>query len=227
MLLIYIYRDRIIRLRGATRTISSLFASVTNAFFLSIMLLGVNVYAGVGAFDLSKSIFQEVGEKEGIDPLLLYSVAYCLSARAEAGKSSPYPYTVTIGGKAIYFPNRDEAWEAIRTAFKESGNVSIGLMQINMLHNPQPYPIQMLDPKKNLTVGAKILKRMMSTSDDPIIGVGKYFTPNDLKSAYFFGERVWQVRSNLAKLNAKVIEYNPLSVDEESYVKRREKPDLE
>lgn len=153
-------------------------------------------------FTLEETIFHEVAEEENIDPLLLYAVAITESASSKGGGYiAPSPYVFRTKQGPRFFETRPEAEAALREALKISRNIDIGMMQINFHYHPHHNPMDLLDPYHNLKAAAKYLKNTMSTTDDPILGVGRYHSWTEERSRWY-GERVWQIYRNLLQITA-------------------------
>lgn len=151
-------------------------------------------------FNLQDTVFESVGNDLGIDPLLLYAVAITESAvGAGNGNIKPEPYVIRTSEGPSYFSNKEEAELALATATTFSSNVDVGMMQINLHFHPHDDPSVLLDPVINLRTGAKYLKKMMETTTDPIIGVGRYHSWTK-ERAEWYGARVWKTYHNLKHL---------------------------
>lgn len=183
--------------------------------------------ASISESSLHNSVFGVVAKEQGVDAALLYSISFFLTSRKmDNGNIAPHAFAITVNGKMQYPESEIEAWEILRDHLDDTENVSIGLMQVNNLYDPQPYPRLMLNPKHNLTFGAIKLKKLIDTTDDPILAVGKYFYPNDKIIAMKYGSKIWQIRANLLRKDA--IAVTPkIRIDEVSYVQTRQRPNLE
>lgn len=151
-------------------------------------------------FSLKGTIFEEVATDVGIDPLLLYAIAITESAKSAGnGYITPHPYVFRSSAGPRFFKTKMEASTALDEILAETQHVDIGMMQINLHYHPQPNPHDLLDPLHNLTVAANYLKKAMASTDDPIIGVGRYHSWTK-ELASWYGERVWQTYRNLLQL---------------------------
>lgn len=153
-------------------------------------------------FSLEGSLFTAVAAAHEVDPLLLYAIAINESATGTGnGNIGPAPYVFrTIDGPR-FFNTKKEAEAELAIVLKTTQNVDVGMMQINLRYHPQPNPLDLLNPHHNLTVAAKYLKITMASSDDPVIGVGRYHSWTE-KLARWYGERVWQTYRNLLQITA-------------------------
>lgn len=153
-------------------------------------------------FSIEGSIFEQVADQHQMDPLLLYAISITESA-AGIGKGyiQPQPYVFRNDRGPQFFNSRSKAEAALREALKISTNVDVGLMQINLHHHPQPDPLRLLDPIHNLDVAARYLKKTMSSTSDPVIGVGRYHSWRN-EYASWYGQRVWKTYENLQRISA-------------------------
>ncbi|MBX2807162.1 MAG: transglycosylase SLT domain-containing protein [Cellvibrionaceae bacterium] len=145
-------------------------------------------------------MFQEVGEKYNIDPLLLYAIAITESATGVGkGYIQPSPYVFRTASGPQFFSSRTEAEHKLSPILLKTQHVDIGMMQINLHYHPQPNPLELLDPYYNLSVAAEYLQRTLNSTTDPIIGVGRYHSWTE-ELAKWYGNRVWKTYSNLLKI---------------------------
>ncbi|MBC8548479.1 MAG: hypothetical protein H8D23_02415 [Candidatus Brocadiales bacterium] len=161
------------------------------------------------SFSLKNTAFYVVGEKYGIDPLLLYSMSLELSARyIGKGHVSPSPYAIRSHHLTKHFDSQESAGEKLRELVKKTDWIEVGLMQISLHYHPQENPINLLDPFQNLIVAAKILNKATATTNDPILGVGRYFAWSNKELAQKKGAKVWSTYSRLRALQFEKINEN-------------------
>ncbi|MBX2808157.1 MAG: transglycosylase SLT domain-containing protein [Cellvibrionaceae bacterium] len=145
-------------------------------------------------------MFQEVGEKYALDPLLLYAIAITESATGVGeGYIQPSPYVFRTASGPRFFTSRTAAESELSPILLETQHVDIGMMQINLHYHPQDDPLALLDPYYNLSVAAQYLQRTLSSTKDPVIGVGRYHSWTK-ELAKWYGTRVWKTYSNLLKI---------------------------
>lgn len=164
----------------------------------SASIIAMNTFASEYALTMKGSIFAQVGQEKGVDPLLLYSIGVAESGTGVGnGLMRPEPLVIRYSGGAEFFSSLDEAIDRLTEVLKTTRNVDVGMMQINLRQHPQENPHQLFDKAYNLTVAAEILKTAMSSTTDPIIGVGRYHHWADMELSRWYGERVWQIYNNL------------------------------
>jgi hypothetical protein len=169
-------------------------------FIFATLVLCSNHAAATTPFNLQNTVFESVGNELDIDPLLLYAVAITESAVGVGdGNIKPEPYVIRTSEGPTYFSSKEEAQLALAIATTFSKNIDVGMMQINLHFHPHDDPSILLDPVINLRTGAEYLKKMMQTTTDPIIGVGRYHSWTR-ERAEWYGARVWKTYYNLQHL---------------------------
>lgn len=151
---------------------------------------------------LAQVDLRAIAAESKLDPLLLYSVALAESSRrVEALKVAPWPWTIR---SAKYGPRYFDTLEQAREHLKEllaqgEQNIDVGLMQINLKYHKDKIedPYLLLDPERNLALGARLLRQALNSTKDPIMAVGRYHS-NDSVRAYLYGYRVWQIYHRLS-----------------------------
>lgn len=166
------------------------------AHTLACISIAISAYA----FNLDDTIYEDAALQVGVDPLLLYSVSVHTSSRyIGKGQVSPSPYALRSDVLTSHFDNKDDAVKALRGILIETQSVEIGLMQISHYYHPQNNPEDLLDPLTNLVIGAEILKEELLKGGNPILAVGKYFSPNKIKARQS-GSIVWNIYAELAAM---------------------------
>ena len=132
------------------------------------------------SFTLDGTLFKTIGNKYNIDPLLLYSIAIAESATG-AGSGNIAPTALVLRSKdgPEYFTDKQSAETALTRILQTTNLVDVGLMQINLHYHPQKNPLDLLDPYYNLSVAARYLKTTLSSTTDPVLGVGRYHAWTD------------------------------------------------
>ena len=127
----------------------------------------------------------------GIDPWLLYAIAlYETADSAGPGTIRPYPWALCFSGRNVRCGSRAEA-AAHLADVTDTTNVDIGLMQVNWAahHDRVASPSALLDPVRNLFVGADILCAALASAGlDLVLGVGRYHSWDEARArAYGLG----------------------------------------
>lgn len=133
---------------------------------------------------LAATQWETVGAEYGIDPILLYAIALAESrTRWSDASMRPSPYVVVINGKPVWSATEEEARAVFTAALTRGDKIQdVGMMQIHLPSHPKAVddPITLLDPAVNLRVGARILREALDSTDDVVLGVGRYhsWTPH-------------------------------------------------
>jgi hypothetical protein len=107
-------------------------------------------------------VFSMVAEDTGVPVELLEAVARAASGRQVGdGGVVPWPWTLRVAGTLHHYRSRTDAEaELVRLQALGITHVDIGLMQVNWRrhHERAPSPSALLDPQRNVTVAASILR---------------------------------------------------------------------
>jgi hypothetical protein len=111
------------------------------------------------------ALASEVERSEGIPPGLVHAVALAESGRwSEHDRTSrPWPWTVTASTDSWYLPSKAAALAKVRE-LQAAGrtNIDVGCMQVNLGYHGHAFRTleEALDPVRNVTYGARFLKRL-------------------------------------------------------------------
>ncbi|MCU7878989.1 MAG: transglycosylase SLT domain-containing protein [Candidatus Thiodiazotropha sp. (ex Lucinoma borealis)] len=149
---------------------------------------------------MEASIFHLIGQKYDIDPRLLFAIALNESGRNhEKGYITPHPYVFRTYDGAHYFDSVATASAPLLARLKKTTNIDIGMMQINLRYHPVDDPLRLLEPVFNLEIAAKYLKKTLSSTNDSILGIGRYHSWKPLR-ARWYGRKVNGTYLNLQKV---------------------------
>ena len=161
------------------------------ALFCLVIALSIPVASVAG--DAVPPAYRSMGIEYGIPPEILYSIALTESGKSYRGLRLPWPWTVNHGGKGLYFPSRQAAYDYLSQVLSRGQkNFDVGLMQVNWRWNAHVFGSlwEALDPYENLRGGASILRshyvRLGSFED----AVGAYHSPGNASRANAYRERV-------------------------------------
>ena len=118
-----------------------------------------------------QDLLEYASSQAGIPVDLLAAVAWA--------ESKMMPYALNVGGKAYYFTSKEQALRMLREI--ETGNVDIGLLQVNYRLWGEPLGLQkedLLDSKVCVITGAMILTYNLQRHRDPWIAIGRYHSGN-------------------------------------------------
>ena len=147
----------------------------------------------------SNSLWAMAGARYSIDPLLLYAVALVETKSTQPdGSIAPSPWVVRINGR-LHTGSRAESEHAIQLAHLMALPVQdVGIMQVYypMHRDIEPDPIALLNPVRNIDIGASLLQKAMKETRDPILRIG-YYHSHDAELARGYGQTVLSVYREL------------------------------
>lgn len=153
---------------------------------------------------LRDTLWSRVAAEHALDPRLLYAVALEETRRAAGpDASSPWPFTLRGPDGPQFHHTQADAARALRhlLEYDSPHAIDVGLMQINLhWHGKRvQQPEQLLDPRTNLAIGARILaEALRSAPNDRVLGIGRYHQWRDDEVARAYGQRVLGVAEALA-----------------------------
>jgi soluble lytic murein transglycosylase-like protein len=118
----------------------------------------------------SSDVFTRASSATGIPVELLLAVSHV--------ESGFHPHAINIAGRSFQPSSRDEAEWILR---RSGDNVDIGLMQINWGHWGKRFGLSkadLLDPRLNVLLGARILEYCVRVSGSWRKGVALYHSPH-------------------------------------------------
>lgn len=148
------------------------------------------------------NLWQEAGAKYKLDPRLIYAVALVESRAATGvGTVAPQPWIVRINGRLITGTRESVRRELAVAQILTAGIQDVGIMQVHYRMHVEEVrnALELLEPRTNIMVGAKLLAAAMAETADPVLGVGYYHSHTPEKARYY-GEAVMTVYHRLMKL---------------------------
>ncbi len=125
--------------------------------------------------------YQLAAYEAGVPSAVLYAIALQESGTHLRGKRIPWPWTLNVAGQSRRFPTREAACFDLQSALKvaQSRRIDVGLGQINVgchAHRVE-HPCDLLDPYRNLTIAATILREQYKSGEDWLLAIGRYHRP--------------------------------------------------
>jgi soluble lytic murein transglycosylase-like protein len=125
--------------------------------------------------------YHRVSRQAGVPATVLYAVALQESSISVRKRRLPWPWTLNIAGKGHYFATRIEACRALLLARQHTSpkRIDVGLMQLNLGYQQRFYqqPCELLDPTRNLTAAATILRQHRRPGENWMPAIGRYHRP--------------------------------------------------
>lgn len=108
------------------------------------------------------------------------------------GKKQPWPWTLNVEGKGIYFKNKDAAVTYANLYIsKGKKNLDIGMCQINWYWHGQQFNsvAELIEPLNNVIYAANYLKKL-SKGKTWEYAIGAYHSPSNPKRAKAYLKKV-------------------------------------
>lgn len=121
----------------------------------------------------------EAEKRERMPKLVLSAISLAESGRwhSTAKASFPWPWTVTNGANANYYPDKDFAIAAVRQLQRQGvRNIDVGCMQINLHYHPDAFVDleEAFDPASNVAYAASFLKSLYGETRSWNRAIGRY-----------------------------------------------------
>ncbi|GAB6040897.1 transglycosylase SLT domain-containing protein [Endothiovibrio diazotrophicus] len=142
--------------------------------------------------------YHAVAAERGVPAQLLYSVALVESQRPVAGGRRPWPWTLNVEGRSLFFPSREAALRALVQALAHTDRVAVGLMQVYWRYNGHRFggdPQRALDPYANLRAGADVLRECIARKRSLGAGIGCYNATSPDKAARYLAKVTTELRA--------------------------------
>jgi hypothetical protein len=150
------------------------------------------------------SAYERAARSEGVPARLLFALALQESGLPLHGRLIPWPWTLNINGVATRYANRWDACVALRRALRREPGVraDVGLGQINLRYHGERvgHPCELLDPYRNLTLTAAILREQHRTGENWWVAVGRYHRPAGGPAAARYEHSVQQHLTQLSRI---------------------------
>lgn len=148
---------------------------------VAILLAVATASAPSRAQEIPPPAYQIAAQRAGIPSPVLYAVALQESGMLRDGKFAPWPWSLNVAGEARRFGNQAEACSGLIAALRQvrATRVDAGLGQINLGYQRHRYrhPCELLDPYRNLTIAAEILREQYRPGEDWLLAMGRYHRP--------------------------------------------------
>lgn len=164
------------------------------------------------------TIWWVAGQKYGLEPELLYSVALVESKLAGDGDKfsvKAWPWTLRVDPKAYRYNNKEETVKALEQFVSEgveSWRIDVGMMQLNLkwTYEKRGYDTiyslaDLVEPTINVGIAAKILQESTAATGVSAFSVGYYHNIAEPRRSKYGSEVVNTMR--LVKLGGAHKEY--------------------
>ncbi|MDE0591346.1 lytic transglycosylase domain-containing protein [Halocynthiibacter sp. C4] len=137
----------------------------------------------------------------GVPVEVLYSISLAETGRKKNGSFSPWPWTVNMEGKGVWFDSRNQAFDYVQDSYLGGArSFDIGCFQINYRwHGHNFSSIQeMFDPEKNAIYAARFLKDLYQEMGNWEDAAGAYHSRTP-EFANKYKKRFKRIKSSLPK----------------------------
>jgi hypothetical protein len=152
--------------------------------------------AHAAGLDFADSAWSRAAHDHGLDPALLYALTLVESRRSLDGdRVGPWPWVIRTPRDSYWFESRARARKGLKAVLAEwpAKRVDVGAAQVNVGWHRARFdrPAQLLDLETNLRVAAAILADAIASTQDTVVGVGRYHHWGDAARSRHYGQRVW------------------------------------
>ncbi|MGV8399260.1 lytic transglycosylase domain-containing protein [Pseudomonas aeruginosa] len=133
------------------------------------------------AAEIPPPAYQLAAHAARVPSPVLYAVTLQESGTRIRGQVRPWPWTLNVGGTSLRYRSRQAACAGLTEALRRVSpkRIDVGLGQINVGHQAHRgvAPCDLLDPYRNLTLVATILREQHASGEDWIHAIGRYHRP--------------------------------------------------
>lgn len=146
-----------------------------------LLLSGVIAASPSPAQEIPPPAYQIAAKRAGIPSPVLYAVALQESGMLRGGKVVPWPWTLNVAGAPKRFDSQSGACLGLLQALRSTPatRVDAGIGQINLGYQRHRYehPCELLDPYRNLSIAAQILREQYRPGENWLLAIGRYHRP--------------------------------------------------
>lgn len=142
----------------------------------------------------------QVASETGVPLSVLRAITRTETGRGSGGTLKPWPWTVNMEGKGVWFDTEDEARVYVFRHFKQGArSFDVGCFQINYRWHGQAFNSieEMFDPLINTRYAANFLRKLHSELGDWTRAAGAYHSRTQ-KYANRYIARFSEIRGNLS-----------------------------
>ena len=144
----------------------------------------------LGTSDLCLKAAKPIAKRLNTPSGLLQAISLKETGRwdQKRGMSYPWPWTVTAGGKGVYFATKKEAIDKVQ-ALRKKGvrNIDVGCMQINLFYHPNAFDNldQAFDPLTNTRYAADFLTNLYRNNGSWNLAIERYHSGNTTRGTKY------------------------------------------
>lgn len=144
---------------------------------IKFILIASSYAASASTADLCDKAAHQAASELGVPFPVLWSITRTETGRSQNGQLSPWPWTVNMEGKGLWFKTRQEAKAYAKREFERGArSFDIGCFQINYKWHGASFRSidQMFDPVENARYAAAFLARLYRESGDWSTAAGAF-----------------------------------------------------
>jgi len=165
---------------GATSRTLSRIVTTTLAAFL-VALLATPAQANADLSQICDRVAVEAAAATGVPISVLKAISLTETGRARGGTTRPWPWTVNMEGKGVWFDTREAALAYAYEHYKRGArSFDVGCFQINYKWHHEHFASieEMFDPSANARYAANYLLSLYGESGDWEAAAGAYHSRN-------------------------------------------------
>jgi Transglycosylase SLT domain len=134
-------------------------------------------FASVGGAQVCESAAREAARQTGVPTAVLRAISLTETGRQSEGAFRPWPWTVNMEGKGVWFDSRGEAQSFVAQNYRRGArSFDVGCFQLNYKWHGQAFSSveQMFDPTENAVYAARYLRELFIEKGNWIDAAGAY-----------------------------------------------------
>ncbi len=138
---------------------------------------GAPALATVNDAQICDSAAQDAARKTGVPMAVLRAISLTETGRQSDGAFRPWPWTVNMEGKGVWFDSRRQALDFVAQNFRRGArSFDVGCFQLNYKWHGQAFSSveQMFDPTENALYAAQYLRELFAEKGNWIDAAGAY-----------------------------------------------------
>ena len=146
---------------GACRIVTSLFTAIV----LIILTAGKPAFAAADTYKICENAAREAARTSGVPISVLRAISLTETGRKRGGAFRPWPWTVNMEGKGVWFDTEDEARAYVYENYKRGArSFDVGCFQLNYKWHGDAFASieQMFDPTENASYAANFLNELFA-----------------------------------------------------------------
>ncbi len=190
---------------------SKTFSRIRVALSLMLTLFAIGSVAAASEGDdsyICDQVAETAAEQSGVPLSVLKAIALTETGRKSAGSLRPWPWTVNMEGKGVWFDTKDQARAFVFTNFKRGArSFDVGCFQINYKWHHKNFSSleEMFDPLANGIYAAKFLAELYAEKGNWEDAAGAYHSRTP-ENANRYKRRFAALRAKFSHLDQRPVQ---------------------